>query len=102
MEAHFKRPRPARRSRLRTPCERSRLVPTCMPTMDKLIAKLPHDTALAIYRDAVLMHLWQRQCEQVQTWAGPVFSTWAKIMYYERQWPGSTEAPAAVVWEHDA
>ena len=62
MEAHFKRPRPARRSRLRTPSERSRLVPSRMRTMDKLIAKLPHDTAFAIYRDAVLMHLWQRQC----------------------------------------
>ena len=102
METHFKGPRPARRSRLQTPCERSRLVPTCTSTMDKLIAKLPHDTAFAIYRDAVLMHLWQRQCEQVRTWAGPVFSTWAKIMYYERQWPGSTEASAAVAWEDDA
>ena len=106
MEAYFKSTRPAHRSRLQTPCEHSRLVPTCMRTcirtMDKLIAKLPHDTAIAIYRDAVLMRLLQRQCEQVRTWAGPVFSTWAKIMYYERQWPGSTEASAAVAWEDDA
>ena len=98
MEAYFKSTSHARRSRLQTPPEHSRLVPTCM---DELIAKLPHDTAFAIYRDAVLMHLWQRQCEQVRTWAGPVFSTWAKIMYYERQWPGSTEASAAVAWEDD-
>ena len=72
-----------------------------MSTMDKLIAKLPHDTAFAIYRDAVLMHLWQRQREQVRTWASLVFSLWAKVVYYERQWPGSTEAPAAVAWEDD-
>ena len=103
MEASFKSTRPARRSRLQTPCEFSRLVPTCMSAnRDKLIAKLPHDTAFAIYRDAVLMQLWQRQCEQVRIWAGPVFSTWAKIMYYERHWPGSTEASAAVAWEEDA
>jgi len=67
--------------------------------MEYLIAKLPPDTSLAIYRDAVLMHLWQRQCEQVQWWAGPVFYLWAKITHYERQWPGSTEAHAAVAWE---
>ena len=29
--------------------------------MDQLIAKLAPETALVIYRDAVLMHLWQRQ-----------------------------------------
>ena len=102
MEASFKSTRPARRSRLQNSPERSRLVPTCVSTMNKLTAKLRHDTAFAIYRDAVLMRLWQRQCEQVRTWAGPVFSTWAKIMYYERQWPGSTEASAAVAWEDDA
>ena len=102
METSFKSTWPAGRSSLQNPCEHSRLVPTCMSTMDKLIAKLPHDTAIAIYRDAVLMRLWQRRCEQVRTWAGPVFSTWAKIMYYERQWPGSTEASAAVAWEEDA
>ena len=67
--------------------------------MDKLIAKLPLDIASAIYRDAMLMHVWQRQRKQVQTWAGPVFSVWAKVVYYERQWPGSTEAPEAVAWE---
>jgi len=67
--------------------------------MEKLIDKLAPDTALAIYRDAVLMHLWQRQCEQVRWWAGPVFSLWAKITYYERQWPQSTEARAAVAWD---
>ena len=67
--------------------------------MEKLIDKLAPDTALAIYRDAVLMHLWQRQCEQVRRWAGPVFSLWAKITYYERQWPRSTEARAAVAWD---
>ena len=72
-----------------------------MRTMEKLIAELAPETALAIYRDAVLMHLWQRQCERVRTWAGPVFSVWAKVVYYERQWPGSTEASAAVAWEDD-
>ena len=70
--------------------------------MDKLIANLPLDIAPTIYRDAMLMHLWQRQRKQVQTWAGPVFSVWAKVVYYERQWPGSTEAPEAVAWEDDA
>ena len=100
MEAYFKSTSHTRRSGLQTPPEHSRLVPTCMRAMDKLIAKLPHDIAFAIYRDAVLMQLWQRQCEQVRIWA--VFSTWAKIMYYERQWPGSTEASAAVAWEDDA
>ena len=102
MEVHLKSTPRTRRSRLQTSREHSRLIPTCVSTMDRLIAKLPHDTALAIYRDAVLMHMWQRQCEHVWTWAGPVFSTWAKIMYYERQWPGSTEASAAVAWEDDA
>ena len=70
--------------------------------MDELIDKLPRETARAIYRDAVLMHLWRRQFELVRRWAGPVFSVWVKIMYYERQWPGSTEADAAVAWDNDA
>ena len=69
MEVHLKSTPRARRSRLRTPRERSKLVSTCMRTMDKLIAKLPHDTALAIYRDAVLMHVW-RLCSLARPSAG--------------------------------
>ena len=74
----------------------------CAFPMDGLMDRPPRDVALAIYRDALLMHLWQGQCEQVQRWAGPVFWMWAKVAYYERQWPGSTEADAAVAWDDDA
>ncbi len=67
--------------------------------MDKLMDKPPRDTALAIYRDALLMHLWQGQREQVQRWAGPVFYMWAKVVYYERRWPGSAETDSAFAWD---
>ena len=70
--------------------------------MDKLMDKLPRDTALAIYRDALLMHLWQGRCEQVQRWAGPVFYMWAKVVCYGCRWPGSTETDSALAWDDGA
>ena len=70
--------------------------------MERLMNKLPRDIALAFYRDALLMHLWQGECEQIRRWAGPVFCMWAKVVYYERRWPGSTESHASVAWDGEA
>ena len=53
--------------------------------------QLPPELQLAICRDALLTHIWQRQQEQIQWWIEPIFDTWRKIVHYERQWPGSTE-----------
>ncbi len=64
---------------------------------------LPLELQLAIRQDALLMHMWQRQQEEIEWWVGPIFDTWMRIAYYERQWPGSTEpvqpGRPAIVWE---
>ena len=64
---------------------------------------LPLELQLAIRRDALLMHMWQRQREEIQWWIVPLFNTWMRITHYEREWPGSTEPAqpgrATVVWE---
>ena len=65
--------------------------------------ELPWGVQRAIFQDALLMHMWQRQQKQIQWWIEPIFDTWRKIAYYEGQWPGSTEpvqpGRATVVWE---
>ena len=68
MEAGFKSALPAHRNCLHVGMQLGSTL-ECTRTMDKLIAKLAPDTALVIYRDAALMHLWQLQNKQVRNWA---------------------------------
>ena len=75
---------------------------------DKAISKgsdmhLPVELQLKICREAVLMHKRQQKLQETQWWIEPIFDTWRKIAYYERQWPGSTEpmrpGSVSVPWE---
>ena len=64
--------------------------------------RLPHEVRVAIFRDALLMHVLQRQLRRIRGRARPIFYVWMKIVYYERQWPGSTELcrpGPPVVWD---
>ena len=58
----------------------------------QLMDRLPQEVRIAICRDALLMHMLERQLQRIRGWAGPIFRVCMKIVYYERQWPGSTES----------
>ena len=61
--------------------------------------KVTTRSCVAICRDALLTHMLQRR---IRGWARPIFYVWMKIVYYERQWPGSTELcgpEPPVVWD---
>ena len=57
----------------------------------QLMDRLPQEVRIAICRDALLMLMLEGQLQRIRGWAGPIFRVWMKIVYYERQWPGSTE-----------
>ena len=67
----------------------------------QLMDRLPQEVRIAICRDALLMHMLERQLQRICGWAGPIFRVWMKIVYYERQWPGSTESDGLtpVLWD---
>ena len=68
----------------------------------QLMDRLPQEVRIAICRDALLMHMLERQLQRIHGWAGPIFRVWMKIVYYERQWPGSTESDGLetpVLWD---
>ena len=58
----------------------------------QLTDRLPQEVRIAICRDALLMLMLEGQLQRIRGWAGPIFRVWMKIVYYERQWPGSTES----------
>ena len=58
----------------------------------QLMDRLPQEVRIAICRDALLMHMLEREAQRIRGWAGPIFRVWIKIVYYEQQWPGSTES----------
>jgi len=50
---------------------------------------LPMEVQIVVYKDALLMHVWQRHRESLRN---KICHLWAKVVYYERQWPGSATA----------
>ena len=67
--------------------------------MDALIHRmdtLPIDIQHSIRQDALLMQLYARRQREALQWMEPMFYLWAKIAYYERYWPGSTNGEGAV------
>ena len=68
----------------------------------QLMDRLPQEVRIAICRDALLMHMLETQLQRLCGLAGPIFRVWMKIVYYERQWPGSTESDGLetpVLWD---
>ncbi len=78
------------------------LFPVLVP-QELAMDRLPPEVQIAICRDALLMHMWQKQEQELRWWVGPILYVWSKIAYYERQWPGSTEVGRSgrpsVPWE---
>ena len=57
---------------------------------------LPAEVQRAIRQDALLMRMYARRQRQMYEWLEPLFHVWAKIVHYERQWPGSTSEAGSV------
>jgi hypothetical protein len=64
---------------------------------------LPSDVAVRIVRDAVLSRMYEairdREIREAMSYIAPVFGVWSRVAYYERNFPGSTDAEASVVFE---
>ena len=64
--------------------------------------RLPQDVSAGIARDVQLMNLRDRvRCREMASatwWKGPIFDTWLRVAYYEREFPGST-SQGGVHWE---
>ncbi len=64
--------------------------------------RLPQDVAAGVARDVQLMNLRDRvRCREMANatwWKGPIFDTWLRVAYYEREFPGST-SQGGVHWE---
>ena len=64
--------------------------------------RLPQDVAADIARNVQLMNLRdrvrRREMANATWWKGPIFDTWLRVAYYEREFPGST-SQGGVHWE---
>ena len=61
-----------------------------------MMEALPTEVQRAIRQDALLMHVHARQQHQLNQWMQPLFALWAKIVHYERLWPGSTSEAGSI------
>jgi hypothetical protein len=57
---------------------------------------LPREVQCAILQDALLMQLNARQQHCMSRWMQLVFEVWAKVVHYERNWPGCTSEAGSV------
>ncbi len=64
--------------------------------------RLPQDVAAGVARDVQLMNLRDRVRDREMTdatwWKGPIFDTWLRVAYYEKEFPRST-SQGGVHWE---
>ena len=51
--------------------------------------ELPTEVQRVILQDALLMQLHARQQQSMSRWIQPLFQLWAKVVHYERNWPGT-------------
>ena len=64
--------------------------------------RLPQDVAAGVARNFQLINLRDqvssREMAKATWWKGPIFDTWLRGAYYEREFPGST-SKGGVHWE---
>ena len=73
-----------------------RLVLCCVKVALAMMEALPTEVQCAICQDALLMHVHARQQHQWNQWMQPLFALWAKIVHYERLWPGSASEAGSI------
>ena len=61
-----------------------------------MMEALPTEVQRVIRQDALLMQLHARRQHRINQWMQPLFDLWAKIVYYERHWQGSTSEAGSV------